>query len=143
MHHYDGQIGKLRSRIQLRKSRIVPIGDLSQEDVRNYVGGEFQFLVNARHVVCRHIGAQHSWKVVNLRLGLRQLLIVHRAVGGAKIHCARQHLADSAAAPDGLVIDLNLRMLLVVFAEPLGIDGIRKGRPRAVQRRLGKQGRRS
>ena len=100
-------------------------------------------LGDAGNVVCRNVGAKHGRDVQDLGFRLGQLLVGHRTIGGAKIHCTRQHLADSAAAADGLVIDLNLRMLLVVFAEPLRIDGIRKGRARAVQRRLGEQGRRS
>ncbi len=62
-----------------------------------------------------------------------QLLIRHGAIAGAEIHGLRQDLANAAAAADRLVVELNIRMGLVVFAEPLLVHRIRKSSACPVQ----------
>src|SRR5208337_286839 len=72
--------------------------------------------------------------------GFFQHFVGHRTVACSEINRAVDHLADPAATANGLVIDLNVRMQLVIFAEPLGIDGIRKGGSSSIQRGLGNCG---
>ena len=48
-----------------------------------------------------------------------QLLIGHRAVGGAEVNRSRKQLPNAAAGPDGLVIDFNLGMISMIFVKPL------------------------
>ena len=71
------------------------------------------------NVVCGHDRAQHGRDMQDLDFGLRQLLVGHGAVAGSELDGLAQNLADAAAAADGLVVDLHVRMQLVVFAEPL------------------------
>src|SRR6266436_1727161 len=63
-----------------------------------------------------------------------ELLVVHGTIGGAEIHGAFGDLFDAAARTDGLVVDLNIGILLVVFIEPLRIHGVRKRCARTVDR---------
>src|SRR5208283_3487430 len=60
------------------------------------------------------------------------------AIARPEVDGAINDLPDSAAASDRLVIDLNVRMELVIFAEPLGIHGVRESGACPVQRSLGK-----
>ena len=68
----------------------------------------------------------------HLDLGRGELLVGHGTVGGAEVDRTLGDLADAAAGADGLIVDLHARVLLAVFAEPLGVDGIREGRACAV-----------
>src|SRR5207244_141489 len=70
-----------------------------------------------------------------------QLLGVHRSIGRAEVDRALRDLANPAAGTDRLIVDLNVRVDLVVFGEPLGINRGRESRSRAVQLdRLGRGG---
>ena len=51
MDHRNAQRGQRNARIELRDGRIIPGGDLSQEDVGKHRPGEFQLRRNAYHVV--------------------------------------------------------------------------------------------
>ena len=63
----------------------------------------------------------------------RDLFVFHRAIARPEVNRARGHLCDSAAAPNGLVVDLNIRMQIVVLIEPLGINWVRERGACAVQ----------
>src|SRR5258708_37690581 len=63
-----------------------------------------------------------------------ELLVVHGTIRGAKIHGSFGDLFDAAAPTDGLVVDLNIGILLVVFIEPLRVHGVRKRCARTVDR---------
>src|SRR5437763_967515 len=69
----------------------------------------------------------------NLDFHLGELFIAHRPIASSEIYRPCQNLTDSAAATDGLVVDLHVGMQLVIFAEPLGIDWIRKRSARPIQ----------
>src|SRR5690349_23839537 len=62
----------------------------------------------------------------DLGFGFAQLLVRHRAVAGAKIDGASADLSDSTTAADGLVVDRDIGVQLVIIAEPLRIHWIRK-----------------
>ena len=64
-------------------------------------------------------------------LGRRELLVGHRAVGGAEVDRALGDLPDATPAADRLVVDLEVGEAFVEFVEPLGVDRVREGRPRA------------
>ena len=76
---------------------------------------------------------KHGGDVLDLYLGGVQLLVGHGTIAGAKINRARGHLANPAAAANGLVVDLDPGMGRAVLAEPLGINRIRKGRTRSIE----------
>jgi len=69
------------------------------------------------------------------------LLVRHGTIAGAEIHGLRQNLPNAAAAADGLVVELNIRMGLVVFAEPLLVHRIREGSACPIHGRLTEGGR--
>src|SRR4051794_5409916 len=118
--------GEIHAGICLGDCRVIPRRDLSEEDSGKYFGRELDLLFHARNVVGGDDRTEYGWNVKNLYLRLAELFIRHWAVTGAELNSLREHLADTAAATDGLVVDLNITMLLVVFAEPLGIHRIRK-----------------
>ena len=62
-----------------------------------------------------------------------QLFVGHGDIAGSEIDRTVQDLANAAAAADRLVVDLHVRVQLVVFAEPLGIHGVREGGARSIQ----------
>ena len=62
-----------------------------------------------------------------------ELFVAHGTVTGAEINCFGLKLLDAAAAANGLIIDLNVRMGFVIFAEPFGIDWIWERGPCAIQ----------
>ena len=68
--------------------------------------------------------------------GLLELIVVHRAVGGAEIHGFIQQLANSAAGTNRLIVNLHVRMSLMIDVEPLGIHRIRERRSGGVQQNL-------
>src|SRR5713101_2028301 len=70
--------------------------------------------------------------VPGLNLGAGDLLIGHGAVGRAEVDRTLGDLENTAPGADGLIVDFHARMRLAVFAKPLGVDGIRKGRSRSV-----------
>ena len=119
-----GLVGQVDARICLGDRRIVPGGDLAQKDSCQRLRRELQFSGNSGNVVGRNHRAQHGRNVQDLGLGLRELLVGHGTVAGAEIHGLRQHLTNAATASDGLVVELNIRMGLVVFAEPLLVHRI-------------------
>src|SRR5690606_15041578 len=129
----DGQVRQVQLTVVLLNAGIVPVGDFAEEDVSEDVGSQLQArLGNAGDVVHDGDGADDGGDVDDGPLCLGQLLIGHRSVRGAEVHGAGQHLPYAAAAADGLVVDLNAR-LLVVFVEPPGVNRIREGGARSSQ----------
>ena len=88
---HDGDVGarQVHAGVQLRDRRVVPLRDLAQEDVRQQRAGELQLARHARNVVDRHDGAEHGREVQNLARRRQQLIVGHRAVGGAEEHGLR------------------------------------------------------
>ena len=76
----------------------------------------------------------------NLYFGLRQLIIAHGAIAGSEVYGLGQNLADTAAAADGLIVELHIGMGLVVLTEPFLVHRIWEGGARSVQRGLSKCG---
>ncbi len=72
-------------------------------------GRKTQIAGHAGDVVGRNHCAQHGRNVQDLGLGLGQLLVGHGTVTGPEIHRLRQNLTNTAAAADGLVVELNAR----------------------------------
>jgi len=93
---------------------------------------------NAGNVVGRYVSAEHGGKVQDPEavfvLKSLELLVVHGAIGSAEVHGAFGDLLDAAAGTDGLIVDLKIGVLFVVFVKPLGIHGVRKCRARAGDR---------
>src|SRR6266404_2167874 len=126
----DLQVRKLRALVLRRDRRIVPLGDLAQEDAGHGLRRELQVL-HARRVVDDDHRAHHRRDVLDAGR-LQQLLAAHGSVGSAEVHRLLGDLLDAAARADRLVVDLHARVRLVVLAEPLRIDRERERGTRAV-----------
>src|SRR5581483_4282902 len=58
---------------------------------------------------------------------LRKLFVGHGAIASAKINRSGLQLLDAAAAANGLIVNLNVAVCVVIFAEPFLVNGIGKG----------------
>ena len=136
MHHHDGLVGKINPRIYAGDGLVIPLRNPAQEDSRQRIRGELHFSTHARNVVRRHHRSQHAGNIEDRGLPLGssflELAVRHRHIAGTKVYRAFRHLANAAAAANGLIVDLNARMQLLVFAEPLRINGIRERGARPV-----------
>src|SRR5881394_2561502 len=63
-----------------------------------------------------------------------QIRFAHGSVGSAEVYCLRLNLFDAAAGTDRLIVDVNVRVKLAVFADPLFVKRVGKRRARALQR---------
>src|SRR5256884_7389725 len=130
MHYDDFVCGEVHSFVRTRNRGIVPFRNLAQEYPCDSILGEIEFCSYARNIVSRHIRTQDRWEMQNpkavfILIGL-ELIVVHRAIGGAEIHGAFRDLLDAAAGADGLIVDFKIGVLLMVLVKPFGIHGVRK-----------------
>src|SRR5919199_1767092 len=95
--------------------------------------------LHAVEVVGDRHGAEdgrHVDRIAALLLGGRDLVVLHRRVGGAEVDGARAELRDAAARADGLVVDRRAVRLLEAGG-PLLVDGGGERRAGAVDRAAG------
>jgi hypothetical protein len=122
VHDGHGRFGKLEAGVALHQAWIVPLLDLAQENVGQHVRRQLQLAgLDARNVDHRH-HPTHDHRELN-QAGLVQLLGFEGRIGGAEINCPFGDLFDAAARPDGLVVQLDVRLLRVSVG-PLRVDGI-------------------
>src|SRR5579884_518337 len=118
--------GKIQSPIGTRKRSVVPLCDVPEKNSRESFGRELDLSGNARNVVGWN-NTTHDRRKLNDRLShIFQLLIIERHVTRSEIHGARLKLLDSSTAADRLIINLDVGVCLMKFAEPLGINRIGK-----------------
>src|SRR3954454_9857837 len=133
----DRDVGarELRARVPLGDRRVVPLRDLAEEDVGDGLAVELEALLDAVDVVGHGDRAEHARDVdrVALLLGGRDLLVLHRGVGGAEVDGAGGELGDAAAGADRLVVD-GRALGVLEAGRPFAVDGGREGRARAVDR---------
>ena len=127
-HRHNREFRQLDAGIGGGDQRIVPVLDLAQKDTGIGTSREPKSLrhagdvVSKRHSPCRH--GQHDHAVRNLR----NLVILHGGVTGAKVHLllildiAADESPDALAAADAIVSDHGLGMGLLVGGEPLFVD---------------------
>src|SRR5262249_38684327 len=132
MHHYDPVVGQIDIRVGILDFRIIPLRDLAKEDAGERFRREVQFLADAWNVIYSDVGTEDRQEMTDLVLRLTELLIRHRAIGGAKIDGTLQKLANATSGTNRLVINLNIRMQIMVFRKPLGIYRVRERRPSAI-----------
>ena len=116
---------QLRARVLARDLRVVPLLDLAEEDVGDGLAVELEALVDAVDVVGDRDRAEDRRDVdgvAALLLGGRELVVLHRRVGGAEVDGARAELRDAAAGADGLVVD-GRALVLLEAGGPLLVDG--------------------
>src|ERR687886_401229 len=137
--HRDVVARQLHAGVLARDLRVVPLLDLAEEDVGRGLAVELEALLDAVEVVGDRHGAEdgrHVDRVRALLLGGRDLVVLHRRVGGAEVDGARAELRDAAAGADGLVVDRRPVRLLEAGG-PLLVDGGGERRAGAVDRAAG------
>src|SRR5262249_4591000 len=138
VNHDDRLTRQRHAGVERGDLRVVPLGDLAQEDVREHLARELE-LRRIRQIVGRDDRAEHGRDVQELGRRRLELFIAHRAVGGAEVDRARGHLLDAAAAADRLVVEADLGIHLGVLIEPLRVDRVWERRAGAVDQRLGRR----
>jgi hypothetical protein len=134
-------VGELDARVLLGEARIVPVRDLAEEEAGERLRRQPE--IGHRRLVGDHDRAEHRRDVLDAG-GLRHLLVGHGGVGGAEVDRALGDLLDATAGADGLVVEANVGLQLVVVAEPLRVERVRKGRTGAGdEQRVGAGGARS
>src|SRR6185437_8645903 len=133
MDHHDWQAGKFDARVCFGNRWVAPIRDLAEKYSCQYLRRELNAACNTRNVIGRDHGPEHCRNMEDFELGFGKLLVCHWPVARAKIHGSRHELANSRAAANALVVDLNVGMGVVIFTEPLLIDRVREGRARGIQ----------
>src|SRR4051794_23114855 len=126
MNHDDGLPWEVNAGICFCNDRIIPRGDLTEKYPSEHFRSELDLLLDTGNIVGGDYSSEHRRNVKDLYLGLPELLVGHWTIAGAELDGLGKHLSDAAAAADRLVIDLNIAVLLVILAEPLGVHGIRK-----------------
>ena len=123
--------GRLTPGLSFAIAAIVPLRDLAEKDIGQHGAGEFE-LADTFDVVHGHDRPENCREMQNLAGCRLQLLWSHGAVGGAEEHGLRRYLADAAARPYRLIVDLHVLVQLAVLREPLRIDRIRERGTRTV-----------
>ena len=126
MHDGDRGVRQLDASIELRNRRIVPLGDLAEEDLCNgrAVEGHFTRL-DARQVDDRNNRAVDDGELDEIILG--DVFRCQRHVGGTESDGLGGDLLDAAARTNRLIIQADIHLLLV-GVRPLGENRINEGR---------------
>src|SRR5580692_461647 len=132
VNHYDVVVfgRKGYTLIRIDDYRVIPLGNLAQENSSQSVWREIESCIYSRHIVSRNRRAQHCRKVqynaAALFLKRLQLIVVHRAICGAEVYSSFGHLFDARPGPYRLVIELQIAVFFMIFIEPLRIKGVGK-----------------
>ena len=118
MHHSDVVVWQVHARVVFLERSVIPFLDSSKKDASQRVSGELD-LWRAGKVVGWNHSAQHGGEMQDLETRRLELIVGHRPIGGAEIDRLGRELRDAAARANRLVIDLNVRMLFMIFVEPL------------------------
>ncbi len=140
MHRNHRQIGQDDARIQRDDFRIIPLGDVAEENVGDDVAVQLQ-LWRAGQVVDDGHAAGDDRNVQDFPRSLRQIVVAHRRVGSAEVHRLLEQLLLAPAGADGLIIEVNRRIHRAVGFKPFGEGRVIKGRTRTVDelcRRVGR-----
>ncbi len=134
-------LGRVTPGLGFAISGIVPLGDLSEENTGQRRRREVQLGFDPRDVVRGYVRAKHGGEVERLAATLLreflELLVVHRPIAGTEVDGSLGGLFDAAARSNGLVVELNLGVILVVLVEPLRVDRVGECRASAGHQRLG------
>src|SRR5258708_38695145 len=133
MDYNNVDVRKFHAGIQFGDPGLIPFVDLSQKDVGQNVSAKLQFLAHGRNIVDRDDCTEHRGQVQYLEGRGCELLIRHWPVAGPEIDGAGLYLLNAAAAADGLIVNLDVGMKLVILAKPLLVNGIRESRSRSGQ----------
>ena len=112
MHDRDIGRGQVRIRVVSFDSRIIPLRDFAEKDVRHDVRRKTQRLRDPLKVVGNHHRAEHRRHVQQFCRGSLQFGVSHRRIRSAKVNCACLNLLDAATGSDRLIIDLTFACAL-------------------------------
>src|SRR3954453_3910806 len=135
----DAVARQLDAGVLARDFGVVPLLDLAEEDVSDGLAVELEALLDAVDVVRDGHRAEHRRHVdgvAALLLGRRDLVVLHRRVGGPEVHGAGAELRDAAAGADGLVVDRRAVRLLEAGG-PLLVDRRRERGAGTIDRAAG------
>ena len=133
MHHDDILIGQRHAWIDARETRVIPLRDFAEEDVREHVRAEAHRLRHIRQVIRCDDRAEHRGNVQDVATDRGDRRIAHRRVGAAEVDRAIRELPDAAARSDRLIVQLHIGMRLVVRQNPSLINDVWERRPSAVE----------
>src|SRR6185312_9164399 len=131
--HNDVFCRKTHARVGLGQQFVIPLGNFSQIDSRQRLWSELDLLLDFGQVVRWDHRSQDCWELNDGTFELFELLRIQWHVTGPKIHRSCLQLLNPASAANGLVIDLNVRVLLMVVTEPLRVDRIRESSACTIQ----------
>ncbi len=135
----DRQGRQSQTGVPLGDGRIIPHGDLAEEDVGQNGARQLQLAGGyARDIDGRHNAANNGRELVEAVFVL--LFEGQRLVSGAEIDRLGLDLLDAAAGTDGLEVELVAGGALVAFS-PLGVERRREGGASARDRVGGHSGR--
>ena len=89
--------GSVDAGVEFGDGRIVPFGDLAEEDIGEHLAAELELRVHPVGLVDRDDGAKNRWKMQDLAGRGLQLLVGHRTVGRPEEHRLVRQLTDPAA----------------------------------------------
>ena len=126
MHDDDRLRRQLDVRVELRDRRIVPLGDLAEEDVRQRRPVEDELVrADAVEIDDWHVAADDRRELHQARS--RQILRLERHVRGAESDGLRLDLLDAAAGADRLIVEAIAGVRLIGVG-PFGVDRIGESR---------------
>src|ERR1019366_3156266 len=114
----DVQVGQFGVRVLAGDGRVIPLCYLGKEDLGYGLAVDLDRR-SAGEVVGHHVGAGARREVPERARRLGEVVVGHRAVGGAEIDGFREDLLLAAAGADGLVVEPDRGVDLNVFVEPL------------------------
>src|SRR5205085_7689805 len=115
---------------------VIPLLDLAEVDAGDGFGRELQVAGDALNVVGEDDGAEYRRNVQELALGFGELIVFHRSVRAAEVHSLFRDLLNAGARAYRLIVESHAGVSLVIFVEPLLVNGIGEGRAGALDARL-------
>ncbi len=126
MHDGDRHVREVECRVELLDRRIVPGGDVTQEDVRKRGSVQNHLIVgNPRNVHHRHVAADDRRK--HGKAELVEIGRLQRLVGRAERHRFGLDLRNAAAGTDRLVVQM-VAVHRGVRRRPFRVDRVGKSR---------------
>src|ERR1700722_9155426 len=133
MNDGDWRSRKRHVGIQGLQPGIIPISDLSQEDVRKHGPGEPQTTSSYPFDIHHRNDASDDQRELT-KAGLSQFLWPQRHVGSTEIDRACLYLLQARAGPVRLIVNL-VASLGLILRRPFRKDGEHEGRSRAARLR--------
>src|SRR5262249_15547484 len=120
--HGDVKFFQLQANVTLGDERVVPGGDLAEEDAQVSFSRKAQLLGRIRDVETDDDAAgghgQQLHVAAQFLLDACDFLVVHGCVAGAEQDHPFGELPDAGATADGLVINADIGVFVVILKKP-------------------------